>query len=169
MLTIKALNVIFVASEFKSMYKKRMLCCLGAIFVLCVLSSCKVKFDIPEKKMAAILADMHMADGVMDVQHTFEVSYLSDSAQIYKPILKKYGYTLENFRSALNQYMKNPKAFESVYKRVIKRLKAVQKQYATEESIPAHKGRIEQHDMQEYIRYEISIAGDTTMVWWQPE
>ena len=144
--------------------------CILAIFLLCVLSSCKVKFDIPEKKMVSILVDMHVADGVIAARSvSFDMVEVMDSSLLYRPILEKYGYTPDDFRNALNQYMKNPKALEDVYNKVIKQLKESQKLYASAANIiegeDINQDRV-QEQMESLLYYKTSVVGDTIMVWW---
>jgi hypothetical protein len=156
--------------------------------------SCKVKLGIPEKKMVAILVDIHLADGIL-MSKEFSVHEF-DSAQVYTPILQKHGYTITDFREALNQYMKNPREFESVYNKVIQQLKNMQKQYASgdihienpnireledrediqiEERLQIEEGFKSKRELQgrdgvqgieEFFHYDVSIVGDTIKVWW---
>lgn len=120
--------------------------------------------------MVSILVDMHVADGVIAARSvSFDMVEVMDSSLLYRPILEKYGYTPDDFRNALNQYMKNPKALEDVYNKVIKQLKESQKLYASAANIiegeDINQDRV-QEQMESLLYYKTSVVGDTIMVWW---
>ncbi len=128
--------------------------------------SCGVELGIPENKMASILVDIHLADGIMMNRQTLSTYEHTDSTQIYAPILKKYGYTLDDFRSSLNLYMKNPRALESVHNKVLERLKKLQDQYSSAAGIQKSLLPSKKDDLETYLRYKTSIAGDTVLIYW---
>lgn len=125
--------------------------------------------------MVKILVDMHLADGIViasDMQYQ-----LADSSAYYGAILKKYGYTREEFRAAVNSYLKSPLEFEKIYEEVIVQLKEMEKEYAPPASTAnapmpevatdgttisaEHEG----NSLRE-LHYELSVAGDTLRVYW---
>lgn len=147
------------------MNKKGTFCGLFSILLFFTVVSCSVDLGISEKKMAAILVDTYLADGTMLSQQNYAILEFADSTQVYTPILAKYGYTVDDFRSALNLYMKNPRALESVYNEAMKQLTKLQSQYALAAGIGKELPTKEE-DPETYLRYKVSVAGDTTMVYW---
>ena len=148
------------------MNKKGTFCgLLLTLLLFMMVFSCKVKLDIPEKKMVSILVDIHLADGVMQTDQTSHMHGYVDSIQVYGPIIEKYGYTMDEFRNSIGQYMENPRIFERVYTTVIKELKERQSQYSYA-VVDELKQNVKEEDMETYLRYVISVAGDTLSVWW---
>ena len=141
--------------------------------------SCGVELGIPEKKMASILVDFYLADGVMLSHQDSYMHELSDSAQIYTPILRKHGYTPEDFRNSLKLYMKNPRALDNVYSNAMKQLVELKKQYSSvAEALEKEQEYLEEEAMDlddkaqgaeglpKGLYYEASIAGDTARIYW---
>jgi len=91
-------------------------------FILCSCSSEKV---IPFKELADIYSEMYLAD--QSVQKMRRSSPLTDTLKIYEPILKKHGYTLDDYCSTLSLYLKRPDKFEEVFDISIARLEARKK------------------------------------------
>lgn len=143
------------------MNKKNAILKTALVSIIFTVFSCGIKYGIPEKKMVAILTEMHLADGTIAVnQHVHIHGYL-DSTQLYGPILDKYGYTQEDFRASLDMYLRNPKTFDDVYSKVIERLKEQQAVYA-----PPPAPKVTKLSLDELLNYEVSLSGDTTAVWW---
>ena len=61
---------------------------------------------IPRSKLAEIYAEMFVTDQwLMD---TPGVRRLADTSLVYEPILRKYGYTSEDYRVSVDRYMDDP-------------------------------------------------------------
>ncbi len=148
------------------MNKKGTFCGVLAILLFFMMVSCKVELGIPEKKMAAILTDFYMANGVVITQQISRSPDFLDSAQIYTPILKKHGYTIDEFKSSMDLYMKNPRILENVYSDVLQQLTKLQNQFSHVAAADLKKARHIQEELSTYIYYEISIAGDTLRAYW---
>lgn len=149
------------------MNKKGTFCSIFAILLFFMTVSCKVDLGISEKKMAAILTDFYLADGVMFTRDIASSPDYLDSVQVYTPILKKHGYSIEDFRSSLYEYMKNPKRLEYVYSEVLRQLTELQSQFSHIAEEDLKKSRLlQQEDSSASLRYELSIAGDTVRAWW---
>lgn len=71
------------------------------------------------KKMALLLAEMHIAEGTFNESRTF---YSSDNPQLagyYKSILDKHGLSRQEFDRSLAWYTQHPKLYLKVYDQVI--------------------------------------------------
>ena len=76
------------------------LCC----FVLAA-TSCTPKGIIPKKKMAAINADLFLYDQYIDADNSMR--RFVDTCAIYKPLLRSYGYTAEQYFASVDYYLEN--------------------------------------------------------------
>ena len=67
---------------------------------------------IPEGKLAAIYADMFLADQWISAHHGQR--FVADTSQVYEPILARYGYTAADYRKTVGKYMSDPEKFSKV-------------------------------------------------------
>lgn len=88
-----------------------------ASMLLSVLSSCKDSRVIDEDTMAKIYAEMLMTD--QWINSTPTVKRIADTSYVYEPILKKYGYSSEDYRYSLNYYLEHNKDFAEIMKKTI--------------------------------------------------
>lgn len=88
---------------------------------LFMISSCsrEKKDIIPERKMAPILVDIHIADEIVTSRHSLDPDIVYDSAKTYGWIFKKYGITKAVFDSSMAYYSDRPDALNKIYNRVI--------------------------------------------------
>ena len=88
-----------------------------ASMLLSVLSSCRDSRVIDEDDMAKIYAEMLMTD--QWINSTPNVKRIADTSLVYEPILRKYGYTSEDYRYSLNYYLEHNKDFAEIMKKTI--------------------------------------------------
>lgn len=121
---------------------------LYIIIVLLAVCSCKRTpgYVIKSDEMSALLADMHMAEAVVENNYG---NYASDSARmaLKQAVLESHGVTLEQFDTSLVWYGHNIDDYLNVYDGVIERLQARQSA-ASSASVLA-----------------MSIGGDSAEVW----
>lgn len=98
------------------------------VFMIAVsVVACTKKVALNKDQFTALLIDMHMADGVLNVanpEHRGE----KESYLYYNDLFKKYGITRSDFDSCLNYYSKNFSAFNRIYDAVIDTLNRRQTQ-----------------------------------------
>ena len=88
----------------------------AAVAVLLSLVSCSGDDGkvIPRSKLAEIYAEMFVTDQwLMD---TPGVRRLADTSLVYEPILRKYGYTSEDYRVSVDRYMDDPERFSRIFR-----------------------------------------------------
>lgn len=95
-----------------------------ASMLLSVLSSCRDSRVIDEDDMAKIYAEMLMTD--QWINSTPNVKRIADTSLVYEPILRKYGYTSEDYRYSLNYYLEHNKDFAEIMKKTISILESRQ-------------------------------------------
>ena len=88
---------------------------LGAL----LLSSCS-SAPIPQKTMMNIYYDMFTIDNI--VNDTPEARAQADSMSVYGGILARYGYTVDDYLSAVDYYLLKPEAFAKMMKKVQARI-----------------------------------------------
>ncbi|MDR3365506.1 MAG: DUF4296 domain-containing protein [Prevotellaceae bacterium] len=99
---------------------------LGLIFVVAV-AACGGRKHIPERKLVEILAEMHLADAVMEVARISEhPSWRSDSTAVYTAILDRYGYSTEQLYKTVARYNASKDKATALYDKVNKRLEKLQ-------------------------------------------
>ena len=86
---------------------------------------------IPKKKMAAIYADMFVADRWLS-DHPY-ARKTADTTFFYNPIFKKYGYTSRDYEASVRHYIKTPDKYAQIISSAseiiedeIKRMKRIQ-------------------------------------------
>ena len=84
---------------------------LGAL----LLSSCS-SAPIPQNKMMDIYYDMFTIDNV--VMESPEAMALADSMSVYGAVFSRYGYTVEDYLSAVDYYLRKPETFARMMKKV---------------------------------------------------
>lgn len=103
---------------------------LGLIFSITMLA-CGDKKYIPERKLVRMLAEMHLADAVLEVaQVSSQASWRSDSTAVYTAILDRYGYTTEQLYNTIALYNGSKDKATKLYDNVSRRLEKLQKSAA---------------------------------------
>ena len=81
---------------------------IGIIFLLCLAvctCGCTKKGIIPKNKMAAICADMFPMDQYMSADR--DMKRFTDTCAVYKPLLRSYGYTADQYLASIDYYLEN--------------------------------------------------------------
>ena len=93
--------------------------------MLCALlmSACTLrpKNVLPKSKMTEVLYDLHKTDGVVFVKGC-NYNHDEELKKYYESTLLKHGVTQAQFDSSLVWYTDNPKRFNKIYPKVVKRL-----------------------------------------------
>lgn len=88
---------------------------------------------IPEEKMSHIYADMLIVDQWVD-SHA-ELKAETDSFFVYGGVLRKYGYTADDYRHSVKTYMRDAEHFTSVLEKAKNMLDDSLKHFAVLDSI----------------------------------
>lgn len=87
-----------------------------ALASLMLIISCGKKDKvIPRKVMSQIYADLFMFDQ-WSQKHP-ECRRQMDTMLVYAPIIEKYGYTVEDYRESMVEYIKDPERFSRILRR----------------------------------------------------
>ena len=100
------------------------------------LDSCRKKGIIDDDVLSQIYAEMLMTD--QWINSTTGIRLVADTSLVYEPILRKYGFTSEDYRNTVEHYLKDPEEYADIMKGTIdilderlvelKRLKGIQQQ-----------------------------------------
>ena len=77
------------------------------------------------KQFADLLVELHFYEGLYSISgggYDYRESLWSDSMDLYKPVLEKYGIGREEFVKTLEYYSYNPVQFELIYNEVVEEL-----------------------------------------------
>lgn len=88
----------------------------SALLAVCLLlcaASCSERTPIPRKTMQRIYYDMMLADSYVELSPDFRTA--SDSMGIYRPLIEKYGYTVEQFLATQAILLKDPESFSRIF------------------------------------------------------
>ncbi|MBR5034996.1 MAG: DUF4296 domain-containing protein [Bacteroidales bacterium] len=88
---------------------------IRVIILCCVLAaaiSCTPRGIIPKRKMAAINAEMFLFDQYAAADR--EIKRITDTTAIYKPLLRSYGYTADDYFRSLEYYLDNSREMAEV-------------------------------------------------------
>ncbi len=92
---------------------------LFSLFSL-LISGCAGNKTIPEKDMVAIFYDIYLSEGMLESAP--ELAKGTDSLSVYAPLIRKHGYDEDQFRAAVNDYLRDPETFHEVMNTVKARL-----------------------------------------------
>lgn len=101
---------------------------IATIFLCCFLalaSACTPKEIIPKKKMASINADFFLMDQYLGADRTMRK--FSDTTAVYKPVLKFYGYTADEYFASVDYYLENSRDMAKILEMTEKILRKRQK------------------------------------------
>ena len=118
--------------------RMRSLLILPIIFAAFILTSCRPEGILSQRKMQAVVYDLHRADGILQ-EAGMNFGHDDALAKYYGQVLAKHGVTQAQFDSSLVWYTRNPKRFEHIYPKVIARLQA--ESDALQAEIKRQKGR----------------------------
>lgn len=94
---------------------------------------------IPSQKLANVITDMYLTDGLMTVPGIRQMHESKDSVIVYMEVLAQHGYTRDQFDKTMKFYfLNNPKKLQRIYNEVISRLTEIQSEVQTRvEKVPA--------------------------------
>ena len=109
---------------------------IGTIILFCLLvlvAACTPKGIIPARKMAAINAEMFLLDQYAGSDR--QMRRFTDTAAIYKPLLRSFGYSADEYLASVDYYLNNTREMAKVLdqteailkKREAKILKTIEK------------------------------------------
>ena len=81
---------------------------IATIFLCCFLvlaTACTPKGIIPKKKMASINADFFLMDQYLGADRNMRK--FADTTAVYKPVLRYYGYTADEYFASVDYYLEN--------------------------------------------------------------
>ena len=113
---------------------------IGTIFLCCFVAlatACTPKGIIPKKKLAAINADFYLMDQYLGAER--DMRRFTDTVAVYKPILRSYGYTADDYFASVNYYMENSRDMAKVLDMTEKILKKREQKILRHIDKQAHK------------------------------
>lgn len=97
---------------------------LFCVVALLLLASCNSRPDyvIDEETMTSLLTDVHMAEGLIEMQHKQAKEDAEYGQEVMAAVLLKYNLTKEQYDTSLVWYSQNLKSLIRIYKKVDKNL-----------------------------------------------
>lgn len=136
---------------------------IALLSVAVILISCDRTPDgvIPKSEMAALLADIHTAESVVDTERRV---FATDSMKLLlkQSVLARHGYNVADFDSSLSYYGRNIDIYAKLYDDVVKIL---EERIATAEIEGMAESSSSQNRMSDI---DISFDGDSVDVWSLP-
>ena len=86
------------------------------VLALCLCSCSRDGKVIPRNKMSRIYAEMFLADSWVN-QSPQEIRERADTTALYRPIIEKYGYTLEDYWASIAYYLQAPDRFSRILRK----------------------------------------------------
>ena len=80
--------------------------------LLALMVACAPKGIIPKRKMARINADMFLLDQYAGADR--QMRHFTDTAAIYKALLRSYGYTADQYSASIDYYLNNTREMEDI-------------------------------------------------------
>ncbi len=89
---------------------------------------------IPDDELIALLADIHIADGILDMPSYLKKYPGRDSISNYNDVIHQHGFTRERFDMTLKYYSNNPDDFELIYEKVLNKLSQLESEVNSQRS-----------------------------------
>lgn len=91
------------------------------LLVISALAACSGRAKkIPKSKMADIYAEILVTD--QWISNNYSYRKLADTSLVYAPILRKYGYTVEDYMYSVELYMNDSERFSRILRTTAERL-----------------------------------------------
>lgn len=132
---------------------------------------------IPRAKLAKIYAEMFITDEWIAANP--DMRKVADTSLVYDPILQRYGYTPEDYRATMEEYMKDPERYARILKNTsgilnkrLTELKKNQRQIAKDNAIRRFRPGLEPEHYnlymleEPYTHYYDSIAFEIDSTLW---
>lgn len=97
-------------------------CLLIATLAACLLSCSRGGRTIPADKLADIYTDMLILD--QWARNNIGPSRQADTSLVYEPIIRRHGYTVDDYTHTVEGYLRKPDRFAEVFEKVQRRLQA---------------------------------------------
>lgn len=97
-------------------------CLLIATLAACLLSCSRGGRTIPADKLADIYTDMLILD--QWARNNIGPSRQADTSLVYEPIIRRHGYTVDDYTHTVEGYLRKPARFAEVFEKVQRRLQA---------------------------------------------
>ena len=91
------------------------------------------QYIIPERKMAPVLVDIHIADEIGASRYSLDSDIVLDSAKIYGWVFRKHGITKAEFDSSMSYYAEKADVLKKIYNRVIASISKMEAELAKAE------------------------------------
>ncbi len=104
--------------------------------LLLILFSCSDRGIIKKEELPPLIADLFIADKALSMD--FQRMQSADTMAIYEPVLKKYGYTTEEFLATIDHYLPRPaklKGFFTKAMEILEKRKALAEEQIIEAEI----------------------------------
>ena len=108
---------------------------LSLSLTLFMLLSCSRdnQYIIPERKMAPVLVDIHIADEIGSSRYSLDPDILLDSAKTYGWVFRKHGISKAEFDSSMAYYAEKADVLNKIYNRVIASISKMEAELAKAE------------------------------------
>jgi hypothetical protein len=88
---------------------------------------------IPEDDFVNILADIHIADGLLIIPKIRDLYQHRDSIENYMDVIESHGYTKEELDKTIRYYfVKKPRKLQRIYDEILAKLSELESKYANE-------------------------------------
>jgi len=107
-------------------------------------------YVIPHQDMVNIIVNMHITDGLLNINKVRRNLVKKDSLNFYDAVFKSFGYTRSDFDTSIFYYSNHISEYDKIYEEVLNKLSEMQTQLKEESANvseisknPKKKGRIE--------------------------
>lgn len=97
-------------------------CLILVTFAVCLLSCSRGGRTIPADKLADIYADMLVLD--QWARNNGAISRQADTSLVYEPVIRRHGYTVDEYIRTVEDYLHRPGDFAKVFEQVQQTLQA---------------------------------------------
>jgi hypothetical protein len=132
---------------------------------------------IPRSKMARIYAEMLVLD--QWIVSTPGARMMADTSLVYEPVFEKYGFTSDDYRLSMDEYMNDPERYarilrstSEILEKRIKDLEALQRLEQLRAALPKIKADFKAEDFfpylydEPYVHYYDSLSVEPDSVLW---
>ena len=98
------------------------------LLVFCFSCQNKNKDILPEEKLADVIADMHLADAILNREST-RFGQKDSLHSYYNTLYAQHNISRKQFYQTMQHYMKNPAEFDKIYSQVLNKLRDKQALY----------------------------------------
>ncbi len=89
-------------------------------------------YVIPHEDMVNIIVNMHITDGLLNVNKVRRNLVKKDSLNYYDEVFKNHGYTRSDFDTSIYYYSNNISEYDRIYEEVLNKLSEMQTQLKEE-------------------------------------